>query len=181
MNRIELKELIREIVIQEFQLEKSIRTKIDEFGELNDRIDQLKYELNKLTKEYKYIEDELRPILEQLKKHGEESLMTDKYLVSIKMSGYDRLNYRYKEVFEESLTKVNKSTRDLLNNLLKSTESITRVVSKVGVQPIEESGFLDRVFGTIMGIIRRVIPSIRRNTKDLSNLNKVIKKGMLRV
>jgi len=36
MKRIELKELIREILLTEFQRDKEIETKINEFGELSD-------------------------------------------------------------------------------------------------------------------------------------------------
>ncbi len=35
MKRIELKELIREVVLTEFQSEKEIESKINEFGEVN--------------------------------------------------------------------------------------------------------------------------------------------------
>lgn len=165
-------------ILNEFQMEPSLKRKINEFGKLNDEIDSLKYKLNKLTKDYKVIEQELRPLLEELQRHGEESVMTEKYLVSIKQGGYERINYSYKKGFEKSLTKVNKSTRKLLEDLLKTTETITYISSKVGVQKLSESSFIKRFFTTILTLIKKVVPSIRRNKKDLSSLNKLTKRMM---
>ena len=165
-------------ILNEFQMEPSLKRKINEFGKLNDEIDSLKYKLNKLTKDYKVIEQELRPLLEELQRHGEESVMTEKYLVSIKQGGYERINYSYKKGFEKSLTKVNTSTRKLLEDLLKTTETITYISSKVGVQKLSESSFIKRFFTTILTLIKKVVPSIRRNKKDLSSLNKLTKRMM---
>jgi len=173
MNKVGLMDLL-----YEFQMEPSIQRKIDEFGRLNDEIDTLKYKLNKLTKDYKVIEQELRPLLEELQRHGEESVMTEKYLVSIKKGGYERINYSYKKGFEKSLTKVNKSTRKLLEDLLKTTETITYISSKVGVQKLKESSFIEKFFTTILTLIKKVVPTIRRNKKDLSSLNKQTKRMM---
>ena len=50
MNLIQLKSLIREVIIQEFQLDRSIEKKIDEFGELSDQMDEIKHQLSKLKK-----------------------------------------------------------------------------------------------------------------------------------
>ena len=41
MKQIELKELIREVLLTEFQRGKEIESKINEFRELNDEIDRL--------------------------------------------------------------------------------------------------------------------------------------------
>ena len=52
MTTNELKEFIREVIIQEFQMDKGIEQKIDEFGELSDQMDEIKYQLSKLKKRY---------------------------------------------------------------------------------------------------------------------------------
>jgi septation ring formation regulator EzrA len=88
MKRIELKELIREILLTEFQRDKEIETKINEFGELSDEIDRVKNQLEGLRKRYSQLEGELRPILEHLYQYNQKSVQTEKYLVSIKRKGY---------------------------------------------------------------------------------------------
>ena len=175
MTTIQLKEFIREVIIQEFQMDKGIEQKIDEFGELSDQMDEIKYQLSKLKKRYGELEGELRPILEGIKEHQQKSLQTEKYLVTIKRRGYSRESYKYKESFEESLTKVNEQTRRLLKELLETIKTTSRVLSSVGVQPVEEN-ILKRVISKIRGVFSRVLRSFRISGKELDSLLKLSKK-----
>ena len=175
MTTNELKEFIREVIIQEFQMDKGIEQKIDEFGELSDQMDEIKYQLSKLKKRYGELEGELRPILEGIKEHQQKSLQTERYLVTIKRRGYSRESYKYKESFEESLTKVNEQTRRLLKELLESTKTTSRVLSSVGVQPVQEN-ILKRVISKIRGVFSRVLRSFRISGKELDSLLKLSKK-----
>jgi chromosome segregation ATPase len=175
MNMIQLKSLIREVIIQEFQLDRSIEQKIDEFGELSNQMDEIKHQLSKLKKRYGELEGELRPVLEGIQHHQQKSLQTERYLVTIKRRGYSRESYKYKESFEESLTKVNEQTRRLLRELLNSTKTTSRVLSSVGVQPVEEN-ILRRVMSKIKGVFSRVLSSFRISGKELDSLLKLSKK-----
>ena len=175
MNMIQLKSLIREVILQEFQLDKSIEKKIDEFGELSDQMDEIKHQLSKLKKRYGELEGELRPVLEEIQHHQQKSLQTERYLVTIKRRGYSREYYKYKESFEESLTKVNDQTRRLLQELLKSTKTTSRVLSSVGVQPVEEN-ILRRVMSKIKGVFSRVLSSFRTSGKEMNTLLSLSKK-----
>lgn len=163
MKRIELKELIREILLTEFQRDKEIDSKINEFGELSDEIDRVKNQL----------EGELRLILEHLYQYNQKSVQTEKYLVFIKRMGYEKINNRYKEVFEESLEKVNKNTKRLLENLLESTKTLSKVIS-IGVQPINEN-LWKNLFGKIKRVFQRIIPQIKSTQSDRDTLLKISK------
>jgi len=70
----------KEINLWEFRLETDIQIKIDEFGKLSDKIDRVKNELETLSERYRGIEDEIRPVLEELNKMGTKSLRTKSYL-----------------------------------------------------------------------------------------------------
>jgi hypothetical protein len=61
--------------------------------------------------------------------------------------GYDGENLKYKEWFEESLTKVNQKTKKILEGILQSIKTISSVVSSIGVQEIEENGLGDFMEG----------------------------------
>jgi F0F1-type ATP synthase membrane subunit b/b' len=172
MKPIELKELIREILLTEFQRNREIESKINEFGELNDEIDKVKNQLEGLKKKYSQLEDELRPVLEQLYQFNQKSVQTERYLVSIKRMGYEKTNYRYKEVFEESLEKVNKNTRKLLENLLESTKTLSKVVSSVGVQTTNENLFTKLMSG-IKRMFLGLVSRIKNVDKDMEELQKV--------
>ena len=89
------------------------------------------------------LEGEIRPVLEQLSIQNRKSIKTRMYLVTLKRIGYDGENLKYKEWFEESLTKVNQKTKKTLEGILQSTKTISSVVSSIGVQEIEENGLGD--------------------------------------
>jgi hypothetical protein len=89
------------------------------------------------------LEGEIRPVLEQLSIQNRKSIKTRMYLVTLKRMGYDGENLKYKEWFEESLTKVNQKTKKILEGILQSTKTISRVVSSIGVLTIEENGLSD--------------------------------------
>ena len=174
MKRIELKELIREVLLTEFQRNKEIESKINEFGELSDEMDRVKNHLEGLKKRYSQLEGELRPMLEHLHQFNQKSVQTERFLVSIKRMGYEKVNYKYKEVFEESLEKVNTNTRRLLENLLESSKTLSKVVSSIGVQPLNENlltKLLDRVKKMFSGLISR----IKNTGKDLDELQRISK------
>jgi chromosome segregation ATPase len=175
MRSSELKELIREVILNEYQLEQSIQRKIDEFGELSDEMDKLKHQLEGFKKRYSQIEGELRPILEELNRFGQKSLQTERYLVSIKRMGYDRENLRYKETFEQSLEKVNKQTRKVLEDLLQSTKTISRVVSSVGVQSVSE-GFFSDLIRKVKSLFSKIIPNLKRTNKEMEELQRISKR-----
>ena len=174
MKRIELKELIREVLLTEFQRGREIESKINEFGELNDEIDRVKNHLEGLRKRYSQLEWELRPMLEHLTEFNQKSVQTERFLISIKRMGYEKVNFRYKEVFEESLDKVNGNTRRLLENLLESSKTLSKVVSSIGVQPLDENlltKLMDRIKRMFLGLISR----IKNTGKDMDELQKVSK------
>ena len=161
--------------LSEYKIETSIDKKIDEFGKISDEIDKVKSILDRLTKKYRVIENELRPVLEQLHQQNQKSLLTKKYLVTLKRMGYSRDNYQYKESFEKSLTKVNQQTRRVLEDILQSTKTITTVVSSIGVQRIDEislKSMLQKVFSSF----KRFVSPLKRNTKNIDGLNSILKK-----
>ena len=161
--------------LSEYKIETSIDKKIDEFGKISDEIDKVKSILDRLTKKYRVIENELRPVLEQLHQQNQKSLLTKKYLVTLKRMGYSRDNFKYKASFEKSLTKVNQQTRRVLEDILQSTKTITTVVSSIGVQRIDEislKSMLQKVFSSF----KRFVSPLKRNTKNIDGLNSILKK-----
>jgi len=161
--------------LSEYKIETSLDKKIDEFGKLSDEIDRVKSILDRLTKKYKVIEKDLRPVLEQLHQQNQKSLLTKKYLITLKRMGYNRDNYKYKKSFEQSLTKVNQQTRRVLEDILQSTKTVTTVVSSIGVQRIDEislKSMLQKVFSSF----KRFVSPLKRNTKNIDGLNSILKR-----
>lgn len=159
--------------LTEAPVDKEMEAKINEFGELSDKMDRLKSELEQMKSRYGQIENELRPLLEQLTSLNERSLETKQYLVTLKRAGYDRENYKYKEAFEEAITKVNKQTRAILEGILQSTKSVSKVASSIGVQQLKEAGMMDSVKG-FLSKITSAIKKVESNVVELGNLAKLM-------
>lgn len=161
--------------LNEFKFERDIESKIDEFGTLSEKIDKVKMELSELSNRYKEIEDDLRPILEQLTIQNKKSIQTKRYLVTLKRMGYNRDNFKYKESFEESLTKVNQQTKKVLEDILQSTKTVSRVVSTIGLQRIDEIS-LKSMLQKLISPFKKLFSRLKLNTKRIDDLNGVLKR-----
>ena len=161
--------------LNEFKFENDIESQIDEFGILSDNIDKVKMELSELSNRYKEIEGELRPILEQLTIQNKKSIQTKKYLVTLKRMGYNRDNFKYKESFEESLTKVNQQTRKVLEDILLSTKTVSRVVSTIGVQRINEIS-LKSMLLKLVSPFKKLFSRLKNTNKNIDDLDGVLRR-----
>ena len=161
--------------LNEFKFERDLESKIDEFGILSDKIDKVKMELSELSNRYKEIEGELRPTLEQLHLQNKKSIQTKKYLVTLKRMGYNRDNFKYKESFEKSLTKVNQQTKKVLEDILQSTKTISRVVSTIGVQRMDEIS-LKSMLKKLVSPFKKLFSRLEKNNKSMDDLNEVLKR-----
>ena len=161
--------------LNEFRFENDIESKIDEFGILSDEIDKVKMELSELSNRYKEIEGELRPTLEQLTIQNKKSIQTKKYLVTLKRMGYNRDNFKYKESFEESLTKVNKQTKKVLEDILQSTKTVSRVVSTIGIQRMDEIS-IKSMLQKLVSPFKKLFNRLKMNTKSIDGLNGLLKR-----
>ena len=161
--------------LNEFRFENNVESQIDEFGILSDKIDKVKMELSELSNRYKEIEGELRPTLEQLTIQNQKSIQTKKYLVTLKRMGYNRDNFKYKESFEESLTKVNQQTKKVLEDILQSTKTVSRVVSTIGVQRMDEIS-LKSMMKKLVSPFKKLLSRLKMNTKSLDELNGVLRR-----
>ena len=159
--------------LNEFRFERDLESQIDTFGILSDKIDKVKKELSELSNRYKEIEGELRPTLEQLTIQNKKSIQTKRYLVTLKRIGYNRENFKYKESFEKSLTKVNQQTKKVLEDILLSTKTVSRVVSKIGVHRMDEIS-LKSMLKKLVSPFKKLFSRLRMNIKRIDGLNRVL-------
>ena len=89
--------------------------------------------------------------------------------------GYNRDNFKYKESFEESLTKVNQQTRKILEDILLSTKTVSRVVSTIGVQRMNEIS-LKSMLKKLVSPFKKLFNKLKMNTKNIDGLNGVLRK-----
>jgi endonuclease III len=96
-------------------------------------------------------------------------------MVTLKRMGYNRDNFKYKESFEESLTKVNQQTKKVLEDILLSTKTVSRVVSTIGVQRMNEIS-IKSMLKKLVSPFKKLFNRLKLNTKRLDDLNGVLKR-----
>tara|TARA_B110000459_G_scaffold128584_1_gene140849 strand:+ start:93 stop:374 length:282 start_codon:yes stop_codon:yes gene_type:complete len=89
--------------------------------------------------------------------------------------GYNRDNFKYKESFVESLTKVNKQTKKVLEDILLSTKTVSRVVSTIGVQRMDEIS-LKSMLMKLVSPFKRLFSRLKLNNESIDGLNGLLKR-----
>ena len=164
---MKLKELISEKVV----VDTKIQSEIDELGQLTDKIEKLKKQLQPLQKRYGKVVEEIIPVIDKLDK---ETLTTNNFVMKIIRRGYERENYSYKEGFLNGLNKVNENTKKILQQILEETKKLTKINPSFSVKPIGESreGQLYSWYKWFKVVIKRLL----KNFKGISDGNKMLKR-----
>lgn len=163
---IKLKEILME------DMDKDIKKNINEMGEISKEISQLQDKLKPLQKRYGDIVKEVLPVVNQL---GKENVITKKYVFRILKKGFDRSTVSYKEGFSTALKKVNKSTKLVLERILRETEKLTYVKPQFSIKPVEGvSDTLKKWVNRFKGFVRKLIPHMKQIHKGNIELRKMV-------
>ena len=163
---IKLKEILME------DMDKDIKKNINEMGEISKEIYQLQDKLKPLQKRYGDIVKEVLPVVNQL---GKENVITKKYVFRILKKGFDRSTVSYKEGFSTALKKVNKSTKLVLERILKETEKLTYIKPQFSIKPVEGvSDTLKKWVNRFKGFVRKLIPHMKQIHKGNIELRKMV-------
>ena len=164
---IKLKDLIGE------DIDKDIKQNINELGKLTEEINRVKNEILKpMEDKYKEVVSTTLPILEKL---GKETLTTKKYVFRILKKKHYRSSVSYRELFNTGLSKVNRQTRTLLNNLKDELTKMSLIGAKFSIQPIEGIG--DNMKKLMKGFkmkIKKLIPKLKSVMKANRDLRKMV-------
>jgi hypothetical protein len=164
---IKLKDLIGE------DIDKDIKQNINELGKLTEEINRVKNEILKpMEDKYKEVVSTTLPILEKL---GKETLTTKKYVFRILKKKHYRSSVSYRELFNTGLSKVNRQTRTLLNNLKDELTKMSLIGAKFSIQPIEGIG--DNMKKLMKGFkmkIKKLIPKLKSVMKANRDLRKFV-------
>jgi vacuolar-type H+-ATPase subunit I/STV1 len=164
---MKLKELISEKVV----VDTKIQSEIDELGQLTDKIEKLKKQLQPLQKRYGKVVEDIIPFIDKLDK---ETLTTNNFVMKIIRRGYERENYSYKEGFLNGLNKVNENTKRILQQILDETKKLTKINPSFTINPIGEGreGQLYSWYKWFKVVIKRLL----KNFKGISDGNKMLKR-----
>ena len=164
---MKLKELISEKVV----VDTKIQSEIDELGQLTDKIEKLKKQLQPLQKRYGKVVEDIIPFIDKLDK---ETLTTNNFVMKIIRRGYERENYSYKEGFLNGLNKVNENTKKILQQILEETKKLTKINPSFSVKPIGEGvgDTLKKWYNKFKMVVRK----LSKNFKEISDGNKILKR-----
>ena len=164
---MKLKELISERVVTNAK----IQSEIDELGQLTDKIEKLKKQLQPLQKRYGKVVEDIIPFIDKVDK---ETLTTNNFVMKIIRRGYERENYSYKEGFLNGLNKVNENTKRILQQILEETKKLTKINPSFSVKPIGEGreGQLYSWYKWFKVVIKRLL----KNFKGISDGNRMLKR-----
>ena len=165
---IKLKDLIGE------DIDKDIKQNINELGKLTEEINRVKNEILKpMEDKYKEVVSTTLPILEKL---GKETLTTKKYVFRILKKKHYRSSVSYRELFATSLSKVNRQTKILLNNLKDDLTKMTLIGSRYSINPVEmkEGTFTNWIKKYTRKIVRKIIPKLKSVVSANRELRKLI-------
>ena len=164
--------LIQDEILKE-KLGKDIKSSVDELGDLSTEIEKLKDKIEPLQKRYGEIVNEIIPVVEGL---HTENVLTKKYVFRIIKRGFDRKTVSYREGFLQSLKKVNKSTRLILEKIIKETEKLTYVKPRFSISTMEGVGdTIKKWVNRFKGLVKKVLPSLRH----IRDENKKLKRFMV--
>ena len=105
---------------------------LNQVGDLDEKINDLKSELKPLVKEFESLNSELIGKIDDSSLEV-KGLRNDEFLFQITQKGFSRDNFKYKVGFDESLLKVNKNTRKILEKELEKTRTESWIKPKTQV------------------------------------------------
>ena len=164
---MKLKSLISEKVV----VDTKIQSEIDELGQLTDKIEKLKKQLQPLQKRYGKVVEDIIPFIDKLDK---ETLTTNNFVMKIIRRGYERENYSYKEGFLNGLNKVNENTKKILQQILEETKKLTKINPSFSVKPIGE-GVGDKL-KVWYNKFKMMVRKLSKNFKGITDGNKILKR-----
>lgn len=110
-----------------------LEQKARRFAELAQKMKAMESELKQMEMEYTSLDQELTPLVEQVGKTKDTFIRAGKLLIKIERAGYEKKNASYKTGFEYLYNKVNATMKDLAEEALKMTQTVSYVKSKISV------------------------------------------------
>lgn len=173
MKHIKLfEQFINEKIIDDAQINQTIQ----EFHKLQMRIAELESELKQKKAQFKEFDDQIQPILEGMKETGDKLAVTETHVVKISRFGYERATASYKDAFDLALTKVNSSTKKILEEALAASIKVSKISASYSIDTkITEANILQRFIASIKKASSDFINIFRKESKNIDSANNELK------
>lgn len=173
MKHIKLfEQFINEKAIDDAQINQTIQ----EFHKLQMRIVELESELKQKKAQFKEFDDQIQPILEGMKETGDKLAVTETHVVKISRFGYERATASYKDAFDLALTKVNSSTKKILEEALAASIKVSKISASYSIDTkITEANILQRFIASIKKAASDFVNIFRKESKNIDSANNELK------
>jgi hypothetical protein len=153
-----------------------INQQIAEFHKLQMRIMELESELKQKKAEFKNFDDQIQPIITGMKETGDKLAVTESHVVKISRFGYDRATASYKDAFEMALSKVNASTKKILEEALVASTKVSKVSASYSIDSkITEANILQKLVSSIKKIVSDFMNIFKKESKEIDSANNELK------
>lgn len=161
------KENLKEVEITDPDFTENVET----FYNLQEEINQLKQDLKDKQSEYGKFKSTIDPVISSMKDLEDKLGETEGYILKVKKFDYERTSSSYKDAFELALSKVNGSTRRVLEEALKTTQKISTVKASYNIEKIQENKVLDKIRKVLSKVINRFLSIFGKEERTIDNAN----------
>ena len=155
-----------------------MEAKARRYAEIANKMKQLEAELKSLEPEFEQLDNEFRPLLENIGKTKDTFIRAGKLLIKIERAGYDKNSASYKTGFEYLYNKVNGTMKDLADEALAMTKTVSYVKSKISVvqgeSNINEENWLTKIKTFVSAKLKKLFNLNNTANAELSKLEKMV-------
>lgn len=161
------KENLKEVEITDPDFTENVET----FYNLQEEINQLKQDLKDKQSEYGKFKSTIDPVISSMKDLEDKLGETEGYILKVKKFDYERTSSSYKDAFELALSKVNGSTRRVLEEALKTTQKVSTVKASYNIEKIQENKVLDKIRKVLSKVVNRFLSIFGKEERTIDSAN----------
>lgn len=163
---------VNELDVQDTNVTDSVK----EFYELQQEMATMKARLKEMDARFKGFEGIIRPMLDEMKELGDKLAMCGEYVIKVTKFGGERMDASYKDAFENALSKVNAATKNVLNEALEASKTLTKVKHSISIQPSDslQEGVMGRLTSAFRGFLSRLDKKVDMAAKAVEDFINVV-------
>lgn len=162
---------INEVEITDPEFTENVET----FYNLQEKILQLKQELKEKESEFGQYKKIIDPIVTSMQRLEDKLGQTESHILRVKRFDYDRTSSSYKDAFDLAITKVNSSTRRILEEALKTTQKVTTVKASYTIDKLEEMSMLGKIRTALVQLLNRFLQIFKKEENNIDIANSELK------
>lgn len=151
-----------------------LEAKARRFAELANKMKEMEAELKNMEKEYTELDQEFRPLLESIGTTKDTFIRAGKLLIKIERAGYEKGSSSYKTGFDYLYSKVNGTMKQLADEALEMTKTVSYVKSKIAVvqgeSVIKEESWFGKIKNFITSKIKKLFGTNQKANAELDKL-----------